>query len=89
MRSLLTTDTDHCYYCGKPRKMMHTVFALTEQHDRASREDGMFIPVCWDCNLKLHLSQQMQHRLYIEGQIAWERTYPMLVFEKRYGRSFL
>lgn len=89
MRSLLTADMDKCYYCGKPKKIIHAIYGTNGQHERASIEDGMVIPICWECNVRLHISKHKQRQLHIEGQIAWERHYPMLVFEKRYGRTFL
>ena len=89
MDSLLTDDMSRCYFCGKPKMMDHAIYNSLKEHEKYSFADGMTIPLCWDCNVKLHLDKRISYKLHIEGQLAWEHAHPTQAFEKRYGRNFL
>ena len=89
MYSLLTDDLGRCYFCGKPKISDHAIYSSLKEHEIYSEQDGMIVPVCWECNCKLHISKKMQYQLQIEGQLAWEKAHPTEAFEKRYGRNFL
>lgn len=91
--SLFTTDLAHCYVCGKKATMIHTVFEdrqdSVNHEEFKSRADGCVIPMCWACNVKLHLDPRKQNALKVEAQLIWEHAYPNKDFIKRYGRSYL
>jgi len=91
--SLFTTDLDHCYCCGKKAIMIHAVFEnngnTNGNEEKRSIADGCIIPMCWACNVKLHLDPKKQSALKVEAQLIWEHAYPNKDFIKRYGRSYL
>lgn len=93
--SLLTDDMVHCYQCarqGRLRKAL-TVRAIfcdgTDNDVIRSHQDGLVVPICWTCNLKLTMDERKQHALHVEGQLAFEQAYPNRSFYKRYGKDYL
>lgn len=93
MKSILTTDPDHCYFCHAPKWTDHIIISTFPQYEHAAIADGLTVPVCWECNVKLHASsrwqQRMMRQLHESAQLAWEEKHPGEVFERRFGRNFL
>ena len=88
--SLFTTDLAHCYICGKKATMIHAIYDDNQNNQEIkSIADGCTIPMCWVCNLKLHMDPKKQNALRVEAQLIWEHAYPNKDFAKRYGRSYL
>ena len=88
--SLLTQDMKHCYVCGKPVHTIHAIFNADKYGGEGnSIEDGLVIPLCWACNVKIHLDPRKQLALQTEAQIAFEQAWPDRNFVKRYGKDFL
>ena len=87
--SNMTDDLDHCYLCGRERVQFHHVLG---KYDRKKcTEDGLFIPVCLECHIKIHneRSQQLNHKLKQEAQWIYEQTHDHGEWVKRYGRNYL
>ena len=93
MKSILTHDPDKCYFCHAPKWTDHIIISTFPQYERAAIADGLTVPVCWECNVKLHAhsrwSQRMMRQLHEAAQLAWEEAHPGEVFERRFGRNFL
>jgi len=88
--SLLTQDIKHCYICGKRALELHAIFVDQKNNSEfKSKEDGLVIPLCWACNIKLLLDPRKQRSLHTEAQIAFEQAWPNRNFVKRYGKDFL
>lgn len=85
----MTDDLDHCYLCRKRPVQFHHVFG-SYNRDKAT-EDGLFVPLCWECNMKLHNepSQQKMYGLKQIGQWEYEKTHTRDEFRRRYGKSYL
>ena len=87
--SAMTDDLDHCYLCGRDRVHFHHVFGKYNR-DKAT-EDGLFVPVCLECHIKIHSerSQQLMYNLHRQGQMKYEETHTREEWFKRYGRNYL
>ena len=89
MKSLLTDDLEHCYLCGKSPVQYHHVFGGSNR--RNATEDDLFVPLCWNCHIKVHNepSQRLNYKLKQAGQWAYEETHSHDEFMKRYGKNYL
>jgi len=90
--SLLTDDLETCYLCGKPATDKHHVFGGYSTGNRDhSEDDGLVVPLCWNCHRKVHNqpSQQLMYSLKKQGQLAWEEAHPGESFAKRYGKNYV
>lgn len=87
--SIMTDDLETCYLCGREAVQYHHVFgAYNREH---STEDGLFVPLCLDCHIKVHneRSQKTNYALKRRGQEAYQEIYGPEAFLKRYGKSYL
>ena len=89
MKSMITDDLEHCYLCGKTPVQYHHVFGGS--HRRRATADNLFIPLCWNCHVKVHNepSQRLNYSLKRLGQLAYEDLYGHDEFMKNYGKNYL
>lgn len=101
MKSIIQTDTDHCYICGTTRDLEthHVFFGIANR--KLSDRDGLTVRLCHKCHhLKAHkASTQEAEDLHVAGQKAWEEHYgpalelvgrdPRQAFIERYGKNWL
>lgn len=88
-KSIMTDDLEHCYLCGKSPVQFHHVFG---GHNRNhATEDGLFVPLCWECHVKVHNepSQRLNYKLKQAGQWAYESDSTRPDFRLRYGKNYL
>lgn len=89
-KSIMTDDLEHCYLCGSDRSIQyHHVFGASNR--RKATEDGLFVPLCMDCHIKVHTeySNRLNYTLKQRGQDAYEQICGSGSFLKRYGKSYL
>ncbi len=96
MKSIIQTDTDHCFICRTTRNLeTHHVFFGPNRD--LSDKDGLTVRLCHNCHhLKAHkASTQEAKDLHVAGQKAWEEHYgpaledPRQAFIERYGKNWL
>lgn len=88
-KSIMTDDLEHCYFCGRTPVQFHHVFGA---HNRShATEDGLFVPLCWECHVKVHNepSQRLNYKLKQAGQWAYESDSTRPDFRLRYGKNYL
>ena len=85
----MTDDLEHCYICGGDAIQYHHIF--NGPNRKKSTEDGLWIPVCLNCHIKIHNepSQRLMYCLKQDGQWKYEETHTTDEFMKRYGKSYL
>lgn len=95
IKSLLTDDMEHCYFCGKPKECIHEVYQ-GEANRRKSMEWGCFIPLCFhhhsdQCEAGIHnvANIEMDLELRRECQMAFEKKYSHEKFMKTFHRNYL
>ena len=90
-KSILTDDETKCYICGRKATSMFSVFSSNINYEREekAKKDGLTLPLCWECNVKLHQSPAKLRNIRKMGQLAWEDHHPGESFQKRYGRDYL
>lgn len=85
--SIMTDDREHCYICGGKAVQIHHVFgASNRQH---ATDDGLWIPVCLNCHIRIHNDYPTRRSLMMDGQWKYEETHTHGDFMKRYGRNYL
>jgi len=84
--SIITSDMDHCYICGRDRHHLHEVFHGPSR--QVSKDWGMVVPLCWRCHNRIHNSQGEDEELKKTAQRIFEGEYGhdqfMAVFHKNY-----
>lgn len=87
--SIMTDDLETCYLCGRPAVQYHHIFGSYNR--QKCTEDGIWIPVCLECHIKIHneRSQQLNYKLKQRGQDAYEQICGHDSFIKRYGKNYL
>lgn len=93
MKSIIQTDTDKCFICGKAYgSEWHHVFGGNPNR-RFSEEDGLKIRVCRSCHAEIHEgpnTEALQRALHKLGQEKYEAQIGTHEeFVKRYGRNWL
>lgn len=100
---MITKYNDYCLICGRPKDDMHHCLKGHKQRHLADA-DGLIIPLCRDCHIKVHKEKEFNVLVEIIGQLAWERD--QLIsnqelpfddlsetvrenFRIRYGRSYI
>lgn len=88
-KSIMTDDLEHCYFCGKTPVQFHHVFGGSNRNK--ATEDDLFVPLCWECHVKVHNepSQRLNFILKQRGQWEYEATHTREEFRKRYGKSYI
>lgn len=88
-KSIMTDDLEHCFLCGRSPVQFHHIFGCPYRNK--STEDELFIPLCWECHLKVHNepSQQLNYKLKRYGQWEFEELYGHDEFMKHYGKNYL
>lgn len=91
MRSIITDDLEHCIECGKPAIDMHVIYFANQQIAEAAKEEGLVIPLCWECNRKMFVEKTERRIRYWkkEGQLIWTEKHPEESFESRFGKNYL
>lgn len=85
----MTDDRESCYLCGRRAVQFHHIFG--KYNRKKATEDGLWIPVCLDCHIKIHNepSQRTNYCLMQDGQWKYEETHTRDEFMKRYGKNYL
>ena len=103
MESILNTEKDTCYLCGRwcahPDK--HHVFHGRKHRQLADRE-GLFVYLCPECHTigprAVHRVREIDLKLQQEAQEVWEKRYRDLVdpdgdarleFMKIFGKNYI
>jgi len=90
MKSVMTSDQEHCYFCHAPTTMTHAIFG-GPSYECHAMQDGLWIPICWKCKVEIHneRSQRTIFSLRRKAQLIFEETHSNDEFRKRYGKDFL
>lgn len=86
--SIMTTDLENCFCCGRPADDTHHVFGGTSKRDE-STQWGLMVPVCRFCHEEIHRNPQIQTELHEAGQHAFENAYPGVNFRKIFGKNYI
>lgn len=86
-KSILTTDLENCFCCGRPADDTHHIYGAANRP--LSTEWGCMIPVCRECHEKIHHDKQMMDELHKAGQFAFEEMYPSVNFRKIFGKNYI
>ena len=89
MKSIIQTNKDYCYVCGKPNPTdEHHIFGGANR--KKSDEDGMTIYLHRTCHTWLHNHPISSKTYKIRGQKIWEKTYGSREdFIDRYTKSYI
>lgn len=102
MKSIITSDTDHCLICGSPVVVEHHAISGTSGRKLADK-DGLTIHLCpkhhnIDSRESVHLNATIAKWSKIVGQLAYEKKIVSEghteaeardIFRRRYGKSYL
>jgi hypothetical protein len=97
MKSVITSYTDYCIFCGKTKTDIHHCIYGTSNR-KLCDEDGIVIPTCRDCHEEIHKKSICGFLSKMFGQAIFERNEcakgssiedARKLFRKRYGRSYL
>ena len=87
--SIMTDDLEHCYYCGRTPVQFHHIYGGPNR--KKATEDDLFIPLCWECHVKVHNEPTQRKLMALRqlGQLEYEKTHTREEFRERYGKSYL
>lgn len=103
MKSIVTDQTDYCFFCGHPAEATHHLIFGSASRSLAD-QDGLTVPTCNHCHNMGKISERIHDNPMAEklskmiGQLAWENKHiasgmpPEMareMFRGRYGRSYL
>lgn len=97
MKSIIQTDCDRCFLCGKnglyDHLEKHHIFGAYNR--KKSEKDGLFVFLCGDsCHrngkMAAHRNKEVMRALHQAGQRAWEEHYGSREeFMRKYGKNYL
>ena len=91
--SIITKDFERCLICGTYQNIhKHEIFYGTANR-KLSIKYGLVVPLCARhhnmSNQGVHFNKNLDIKLRIQGQKAFEFHYPDLDFIKIFGRNYL
>ncbi len=97
MKSIIQTDCDRCFLCGKnglyDHLEKHHIFGAYNR--KKSEEDGLFVYLCGnECHrngkMSVHRNKDIMKQLHMVGQRAWEKHYgDRAAFMARYKKNYM
>lgn len=87
-KSIMTTDLENCFCCGRPADDTHHIYGGTGKRTE-STEWGCMIPVCRFCHTEIHHNMQIMDELHKAGQYAFEEMYPSVNFRQIFGKNYI
>lgn len=92
MKSILTDDMEHCFFCGRPYPQIHHIFFGTANR-KASDRYGMTVPLCQNChtgNNGIHHNKGFDMKVKKIAQEKFEAEIGTREdFRKLFGKSYL
>lgn len=102
IKSIITSDMEHCLICGSPVVAMHHAISGTPGRKLAD-DDELIIPLCprhhnMDTRESVHLNPAIAKWSKMVGQLAYEKKIvseghteaeAREMFRRRYGKSYL
>lgn len=87
IKSIITTDLDHCYLCGRPYPQIHHI--MNKWAKAKSEEYGLLVPVCYICHAMLHDKEDNMLKMRQLGQRKFEEIYSRELWIQEFGKNYL
>ena len=91
MKSIIQTDTDYCFICGRYGTEIHHVFFGTANR-KLSERYGLTVGLCCNHhrgNAGVHQNKELDDQLKKQAQKVFMQTYPWHDFSKVFGKNYL
>lgn len=85
--SILTTDFEHCFICGKPKQDIHEIYGGGNR--QVSMKYGFCVPLCRECHRYLTDHPLSQTTLKQICQLEFLKNHEKDEFLEIIGRNFL
>lgn len=85
--SILTTNLEKCYVCGKQKQDIHEVYGGANR--RVSMANGLCVPLCRSCHYNATNDNQFSLQLKQICQMEYEKTHTREEWFKLIGRNYL
>ena len=92
MKSIMTTEEDRCFICGRYGQMEHHhIFGGANRIN--SEKYGLVVPLCHNCHNEppdgVHFNRERMDDLRAQGQRKFESISDHDTFMKIFGRNYL
>ena len=91
-KSIITSDMETCFICGKPKDCIHHCIPGTARRS-ISDDEGLIVPLCNKCHNMSNNSVHFNHKLEILirkiAQMKYEETHTRAEWIRRLGRNYL
>lgn len=90
-KSIVISDMDGCYLCGRPRECIHHIYTGTANR-KISDKHGFILPLCHEHHTGkdgIHFNREVDLRVRRACQRRYEETHSREDFIKLIGRSYL
>lgn len=89
LKSILTTNFDVCYVCGKPRQQIHHIIGAA--YRKKSEKYGLLIPICEKCHREVHDSpnQELNRKLKADAESKFLMTYSFETWMREFHKNYL
>lgn len=89
LKSIITNDLEHCYFCGAPEPQIHHIFNGAMK--RKSEKYGLIMPLCMNHHTGPEGVHTIPGRMKVTkefGQQMFELYYPELSFLAIFGKNY-
>lgn len=91
IKSIITDDFEHCYFCG--RQKQHTHHIMNASNKKKSEKYGLMIPVCFMCHDKIHekIKDKTLNMKFVKklGQRKFEQIYSRELWMQEFEKNYL
>ena len=88
IKSIMTTDFEHCFVCGKQAQQWHHV--MNKSDKKKSEKYGLLIPVCSVCHAKIHdTDEELNKRIKKIAQADFMKDHTFADWLRIFGKSYL